>query len=90
MSQSFARLVFGLTAAFFAAFFLWPVLQILKGGFIDADGHLTFAYLRALFAEPLYRNGLVNSFLLACATTTLALLIAPAPRVRQRPVSLSR
>jgi iron(III) transport system permease protein len=76
MSQSFARLVFGLTAAFFAAFFLWPVLQILKGGFVDADGHFTVAYLGALLGDPIYRDGLANSFLLACAATTLALLIA--------------
>ena len=76
MSQTFARLVFGLTAVFFAAFFLWPVLQILKGGFIDADGHFTLAYLGALLADPTYRDGLANSFLLACAATILALLIA--------------
>ncbi len=76
MSTSFARLVFGLTAAFFAAFFLWPIFQILKGGFVDADGHVTFAYLTALLADPTYLGGLRNSFLLACATTTLALLIA--------------
>ena len=31
MSHAFARLVFAITAIFFAAFFLWPVLQILKG-----------------------------------------------------------
>ena len=41
MSKSFARVVFAVTMAFFAVFFLWPVLQILKGGFLDADGHLT-------------------------------------------------
>ncbi len=76
MSQSFARLVFAVTAVFFAAFFLWPVLQILKGGFIDADGKLTFAYLGALLADPTYLGGLRNSFLLACATTTFAAAIA--------------
>ena len=76
MSQSFARLVFGCTLAFFAVFFLWPVLQILKGGFIDADGHVTLAYLRALLADPIYLRGLGNSFLLAVATTLVALLIA--------------
>lgn len=76
MSKSVARIVFLITALFFAAFFIWPILQILKGGFIDADGKLTFAYFLALLADPLYREGLTNSFLLACATTTLALLIA--------------
>ena len=76
MSHAFARLVFVATALFFAAFFLWPVLQILQGGFIDADGRLTFAFLRAVLVDPLYLAGLRNSFLLACAATTLALFIA--------------
>lgn len=76
MSHSVARLVLGLTALFFAAFFVWPVLQILAGGFTDADGRLTFAYLGALLANPTYLGGLANSAALACATTTLALLIA--------------
>jgi len=76
MSKSFARVVFGLTAAFFAAFFVWPILQILKGGFVDADGRLTFAYLAALLRDPTYLIGLRNSFLLACAVTFLAILIS--------------
>ncbi len=76
MSQNFARGVFLFTALFFAAFFLWPILQILKGGFINADGHFTLAYLTALLADPIYVGGLANSFLLACATLTLATLIA--------------
>lgn len=76
MSHSFARIVFGFTAVFFAAFFIWPIFQILKGGFVDADGNLTFDYFIALLSDPIYREGLRNSFLLACATTTIALLIA--------------
>ena len=76
MSHSFARVVFLFTALFFGAFFIWPVIQILKGGFIDADGQLTFGYLAALLADPVYLGGLRNSLLLACAATTLALLIA--------------
>ena len=76
MSQALARFVFAVTALFFAAFFLWPVLQILRGGFVDADGRLTFAYLVALLANPIYLGGLGNSFLLACAATGLALLLA--------------
>lgn len=76
MSKSFARVVLVVTTAFFAVFFLWPILQILKGGFIDADGRLTFAFLAALLSNPLYLDGLKNSFLLAVATTALALLLA--------------
>lgn len=69
-------MVFIVTAAFFAAFFVWPIFQILKGGFTDADGNLTFAYLFALLQDPIYLRGLWTSFLLACATTTLAFLLA--------------
>jgi iron(III) transport system permease protein len=76
MSQNLARLVFFLALAFFAAFFLWPILQILAGGFRDADGHLTFAYLGSLLTDPLYLGGLGNSFLLALVSTAFALLLA--------------
>ena len=76
MPKNFARSVFALTLLFFCAFFLWPILQILKGGFIDADGRLTFAYLGSLLTDPLYLGGLANSFLLATTTTVFALLIA--------------
>ena len=76
MSRTSARLVFLFTAAFFAVFFLWPVLQILKGGFIDADGRLTFGFLRTLLTDPTYLTALRNAFLLACAGTTMALMIA--------------
>ncbi len=76
MPKNFARLVFALTVVFFCAFFLWPVLQILKGGFIDADGKLTFAYLASLLTDSIYVGGLFNSFLLALTTTVFALLIA--------------
>jgi iron(III) transport system permease protein len=76
MSPSFARLVFALALAFFAFFFVWPVFQILRGGFVDADGRLTFAYLGALLADPIYRQGLGNSLLLATITTIVALALA--------------
>src|ERR1035437_10182991 len=76
MSKSLARVIFLLTAAFFAAFFLWPIGQILQGGFVDADGKFTLAYLTTLLADPIYLAGLRNSFLLACATPILALGIA--------------
>jgi iron(III) transport system permease protein len=76
MSRGFARVVLVFTLLFFGAFFIWPIIQILKGGFIDADGRVTFAYLAALLTDPIYLGGLGNSFLLAVTTTSLALLIA--------------
>jgi iron(III) transport system permease protein len=76
MSQGFARLVFAFTALFFGAFFLWPVLQILRGGFVDADGRFTLAYLGAILADPHHVGALGNSLLLAATTTCLALGLA--------------
>ncbi len=76
MSQSFARIVFAFTAVFFAAFFIWPIYQILRGGFIDADGRPTLEYVTALLSDPIYLGGIGNSFLLACTSTTFAFLIA--------------
>ncbi|MBC8012164.1 MAG: iron ABC transporter permease [Burkholderiales bacterium] len=61
---------------FFAAFFFWPIFQILRGGFVDADGNFTLRTFRALLEDPLYREGLLNSFWLGLATTTIAMAIA--------------
>jgi iron(III) transport system permease protein len=72
MSRPFARAVFVLAAAFFAAFFVWPVLIILRNGFLDPDGRLTLAFLRALMSNPVYLDGLRNSLLLGAAATAIA------------------
>ena len=91
MSRTTARLVFLVTCAFFAVFFLWPILQILKGGFVDADGRPTAAYLVALMRDPTYLGALRNSFLLACAGTAMALLLAlPLAAISDRYVYPSR
>lgn len=76
MSQGLARIVFVTALVLFSAFFVWPVIQILRGGFLDADGHITLAYLGSLLVDPLYLGGLANSFLLATLSTILALLLA--------------
>lgn len=76
MSQTFARSVFVFTLLFFAAFFFWPIFQILRGGFIDADGHFTLRTFAALLSDPLYREGLLTSFCLGLATTVIAMGIA--------------
>lgn len=76
VSQPLARLVLGLTLLFFAAFFFWPLAQILRGGFIDADGHFSAATLRAILSDPTYLVALRNSFLLAAVSTALALALA--------------
>ncbi len=76
MSRGFSIFVFGITAAFFAVFFIWPISTTLQNAFVDADGNLTLAYVTEIFRNPIYLEGLSNAFWLAVASTTLTLLLA--------------
>lgn len=76
MSRSLAIFVFSLTAAFFAVFFLYPILATLKGAFLDARGGFTFAYVAEVFRNPIYTEGLRNAFLLGIFSTLASLALA--------------
>lgn len=76
MSKSFSLSVFGFTLLFFAAFMLWPVWQIVRGGFFDSTGQFSVAYFVEIFNNPLYLDGLKNSFLMGIYSTILAVLLA--------------
>ncbi len=76
MSQGLARIVFLITAAFFAMFFVLPIFETLRGAFVGADGRLTADYVLEVFRNPIYLEGLWNSFLMAVWSTALTALIA--------------
>ncbi len=76
MSKQFSIAVYAITLLFFACFFLLPVTETLRGAFFDQDGGFTFAYITEVFRNPIYLEGLRNSFILALSVTTLAMLIA--------------
>ncbi len=76
MSRTLATFVFALTAAFFAVFFLYPVLQTLRGAFIVNGHRFTFEYVREVFRNPIYIEGLRNAFLLAVGSTAAAFALA--------------
>jgi iron(III) transport system permease protein len=76
MSRSLAWSIMVFSLAFFGAFFLWPIWQIVQGGFFDANGDLTFTYVGEVLRSPVYLEGFRNSFLVAVCATTLAALIA--------------
>jgi len=65
-----------LIAAFFALFLFLPIAQVLRGGLTDAEGHFTPVFLAEVFRNPLYLEGLRNSFLIALGTTAVTLLFA--------------
>ena len=70
------NLMLFLTLAFFLLFFFLPIVQVLRGGVTDSQGNLSAFYLKEVFLNPLYREGLCNSFLIALCTTALSLLLA--------------
>ncbi|MBR6373482.1 MAG: iron ABC transporter permease [Victivallales bacterium] len=65
-----------LLIVFFAAFFFLPIYRVLIGGFSDNAGHFTTFYVLEVFRNPVYMQGLLNSFLIALCTTILSALIA--------------
>lgn len=75
-TRTLGYIVYGIVGLFFFCFFLWPIWQILRGGFIDASGGFTLAYFREVFASPVYMEGLRNSFVLAVLSTLLTMAIA--------------
>ena len=76
MSNSLAKLVFLFTAAFFALFFVWPIFGTLQGAFVGSDGKFTLDYVGEVFRNPIYLEGLWNSFLMGLFSTLFAAAIA--------------
>ena len=61
---------------FFAVFLVWPILQVVAGGFVRSDGRVTFDFVALVFQDPVLRRGLLNATLVAVLVTVLSLLIA--------------
>jgi iron(III) transport system permease protein len=76
MSNTLAKIVFFLTAAFFALFFVWPIFGTLQGAFVGSDGKFTLDYIGEVFRNPIYLEGLWNSFLMGLFSTLLTACIA--------------
>lgn len=80
-----AAIVLALTAAIFGVFFLWPLLESLRGAFVDRHGDFTLAYVTAVFQNPVYLLGFRNALLVALGSTFLAALVGiPLTLVFQR------
>lgn len=76
MSRALSIAVFAVMLAFFGCFLVLPVAETLRGAFADRDGNFTLVYLAEVFRNPVYLEGLRNSFLLAVAVTALAMMLA--------------
>jgi iron(III) transport system permease protein len=76
MPKRWAVPIFLLALAAIVSFFLFPLFETVRGGFLDVDGHFTFAYLREALTNPIYRQSFFNSLTVASLTTLTALALA--------------
>jgi iron(III) transport system permease protein len=75
-------LMFLLIAAIFVAFLGWPIYQTVRVGFqgvasaTGTYGKPTFAYVQAVFEDPLLRDGLLHSVMIAICVTLFCTLVS--------------
>ncbi len=69
-------LIFAAMSVFFACFFIMPVWSTVKVAFVSTDGNFTMDYVFEVFLNPIYREGLINSFIIAFWSTIGCLLVA--------------
>ena len=62
--------------AIMAVFLIWPIALTVQGGFTAPDGSFTLRYVRHVFENPVYLEGLLNSLLIAVCTTAVSLVLA--------------
>lgn len=85
MSKRLSIGIYTLTAVFFGCFFIWPIIQILEGGLFNADGQFTLSYVKEVFLNEVYVEGLINALGMATFSTMIAMLIAvPLARLSDR------
>lgn len=75
MKRGPAILITFVVCALFAVFFIYPAGMVVKQAFEGPRG-FTLEFFAAVFGNPIYREGLWNSFALGAASTLAALLIA--------------
>lgn len=75
MRKRMAWILFGVLAVIFGVTLVLPVGTVIVGGF-TSEGVWTGRYLADVFRNPVYAEGLLNSFWIATGTTTLAIAFA--------------
>jgi len=68
----FSWIVLAVVAVLLGCFFVWPLVESLRGAFFTPNGDLTLAYFALLFDNPTYVEGFRNALAVAAATTVLA------------------
>lgn len=76
MNKGFAATIYGFTIVFFGLFFVYPIWHTVKEAFVTPEDTFTLVYIAEIFKNPIYVEGLINSFYMGLFTTLLSLLIA--------------
>lgn len=76
MSRIVSLLVFVLMAVFFGCFFAYPIWMAVRAAFETPDHEFTCEFMVEIFQNPLYRQGLLNSFWIACWTSLGCLVVS--------------
>jgi iron(III) transport system permease protein len=62
--------------AFFAVVLIWPMVWVVRGGFVTRDGHFTLEYLKLIFRDSVLVRGLENATVVGCVVTALTLALS--------------
>ena len=69
------KLILALILAFLAAFLFYPLVYVFKEAFFP-KGRFSVAFFRNALSNPITREAILNSFLLAITSTVLTILLA--------------
>lgn len=69
-------MMFGMCFLVLGVFLLWPISLTVVGALKDTDGGWTLIHLIRVFEDPILREGVVNSFIIAFWVTGLSILIS--------------
>jgi iron(III) transport system permease protein len=72
----FSFVVFAIALLFLGCFFLWPIWEIIQGGFWGIDGKFTLGFFRIIFENNTYIKGLLHAIGSGFFSTILTLTIA--------------
>ena len=75
MSRTVSYAVFAVMSVFFACFFIMPIWSALQTAFVSSKGGFTMDYIWEVFRNPINRECLWNSFLIAFFTTIGSILV---------------
>jgi len=76
MKTPVAYLISLIVLAIFGYLFIYPVVSVVQVAYQDEAGNFTLDFFLNVFKNPIYRNGLYNTFLLGVTSTIATFLIA--------------